>query len=84
MSAALLDQPFAQARDVASIRYRLHPLDVGFDLRRRRVAVALSAEPELRVSYPARDGSRRVLSGPRAHVLQALRGLGFTFAAMEG
>jgi hypothetical protein len=77
------DVPFELALEVTSIRYRLHPLDVGFDLRESSARIVIGREPRLRVSYPARDGSRRVLEGPREAVLRRLRRLGFRFRTEE-
>ena len=76
----LADVHFDDASDVGSIRYRLHPLDVGFDLRELDTAVSIGDEPELRVSYPDEDGERRVMCGPRDVVLARLEELGFRIA----
>lgn len=77
---AVVDRDFDSVENVYSIRYRLHPLDVGFDLRAHKMAVAIAhADDPLRVSYPARDGGRRVMEGPRAAVLRRLRARGFRF-----
>lgn len=76
----LRDVPFEVAEDVGSIRYRLHPLDVGFDLREQCTAIEFGDEPEIRVSYPAEDHERRVMSGPRALVIARLEELGFRIA----
>jgi len=75
----LTDLPFDDAPEVTSIRYRLHPLDVGFDLRSAGVAVEIGEELTLRVSYPSAKGERYVVEGPREEVLTRLRKLGFTF-----
>jgi hypothetical protein len=77
----LTDMPFSVARDVISIRYRLHPLDVGFDLRSAGVAVEIGEEPVLRVSYPSAKGERYVVEGPREEVLARLRKFGFAFTS---
>jgi hypothetical protein len=74
------DISFEDAFDVRSIRYRLHPLDVGFDVRAERVAVEVAqsdADGLLRVTYAARNGDRRVMHGPRAEVIARLRKLGY-------
>jgi len=73
----ITDIPFDDASDVHSIQYRLHPIDVGFDLREEGMVVRFSDEPTLRVSYPDDEQERRVMSGPAAAVLQRLRALGF-------
>jgi hypothetical protein len=66
--------------DAYDIRYRLHPIDVGCDLREDGVAVAIdAADTTLRVSYPGTDGERRVLEGPQRDVLRRLRARGFRF-----
>lgn len=79
MRSLVLDVPFEDAQDVTSICLRLHPLDVGFDLRGERMPVDVSADPslELRVSYADREGACRVMSGPRTKVLRRLRLLGY-------
>lgn len=41
------DITFDDATDVTSIQYRLHPLDVGFDLREDDMAIAISDEPPI-------------------------------------
>ena len=74
--ADIVDMPFALATDVTSIRYRLHPLDVGFDLRRKEMPVVIDDDP-LRVSYADRHGDRRVMSGPRAAIVARLEELGY-------
>jgi hypothetical protein len=77
------DVLFESALDTHAIRYRLHPLDVGFDLRVQRMLVQIDpADTNLRVSYPGKDGERRVMAGPRADVLKRLRSLGFLVAAL--
>lgn len=79
-TTTIVDIPFDEASDVTSIELRLHPIDVGFDLRSDDIEIEVPASAEtLRVSYPARDGSRRVMSGPRAEVLRRLGLLGFRF-----
>lgn len=78
---AFADMPWSQY----DIEYRLHPLDVGFDLRRQGtpVAVRASADP-LRVCYPDADGNRRVMEGPQAGVIARLEALGFDVRVIEG
>jgi hypothetical protein len=71
------DVAFDDADDVCSIRYRLHPIDVGFDLREIGHVVDLGEDDPLRVSYPNEEGHRRVLWSPRAAVAERLRALGF-------
>ena len=81
----LTDLVFEDATCVRDIRYRLHPLDVGFDLREQRMTVAIDASDDpLRVSYPGKDGERRVLDGPQQDVLRRLRALGFRFEVRRG
>lgn len=72
------DIAFDDADDVGSIQYRLHPLDVGFDLRPENLAVQLEkgASP-LRVSYATRSGERRVVEGPAKDVAACLRRAGY-------
>lgn len=72
------DEAGEEAGEVWSIRYRLHPLDVGFDLRAHNMLVVLGPEEPLRVSYADRDGGgHRVVEGPRAAVLRHLRQHGY-------
>lgn len=79
---SIIDVSFDEAEDVTSIAYRLHPIDVGFDLRADDTAIAITrADDPIRVSYPARDGSRRVMTGPQRPVLARLRRLGFRFVS---
>lgn len=73
------DGDFDDAGDVRSIRWRLHPLDVGFDLRAERMTVSLEDDIYPRVSY-AEDGARRVIAGPRALVIARLRAAGYEVA----
>lgn len=75
-------EPFEAAPDVRSIGLRLHPLDVGWDVRGEGVVVVvpLGAEP-LRVSCADEDGARVVLSGPASEVREALRSLGYVVHA---
>lgn len=79
--AGLTDVAFDAAKDVGSIRYRLAPIDVGFDLRTHDMPIQIAAEEDpLRVSYADESGERRVMEGPRALVLEALERLGFRFS----
>lgn len=71
------DVPFEEASDVTAIPCRLHPLDVGFDLRAEGVAIALPAGEVLRVSYADEGGERRVMSGPREAIRRRLQRLGY-------
>lgn len=74
----ITDQPFEDAADVGSIRYRLHPLDVGFELRGSGTAIKIAPnDVVLRVSYADASGERRVMRGPREAVLYRLRRLGY-------
>lgn len=81
----MIDVPFDETRAVlgisaAAIPLRLHPIDVGFDLRDHDMAVGMSdATDPLLVSYPDERGERRVMQGPREAVLSRLRELGFKF-----
>ena len=76
----ITDESFDDTSDVGSIRYRLHPIDVGFDLREDGLAISIaSSDDPIRVSYPDRDGDRRVMAGPQGAVLERLRKLGFSF-----
>lgn len=75
------DIPFESASDVTAITNRLHPLDVGFDLRGEGVVAQIDCdadESELRVSYATRSGERRVVSGPRREVIAHLRSAGYS------
>lgn len=72
------DVNFDDALDVGSIRYRLHPLDVGWQLKGSGTPVVIDeSEPSLRVSYADRNGERRVMEGPRAAVTARLEKLGY-------
>ena len=72
--------PFEDAHDVRSIRYRLAPIDVGFDLRVQDMLVLVDPEDDpLRVSYEDNDGERYVIEGPQAEVLEYLREAGYCF-----
>src|SRR5690606_34313458 len=70
---------FEAAGDVTSIKNRLHPIDVGFDLR----TLGMSAEvhctdgEDMRASYADEDGNRRVVQGPRREVIARLREVGY-------
>jgi hypothetical protein len=78
---AITDTSFDDATDVGGIRYRLHPLDVGFDLRGHGgMAVEVAAEEDpIRISYADAAGERRVINGLQAEVLPRLRRLGYRF-----
>lgn len=85
MAIVVIDVEFDAAEKVREIRYRLAPIDVGFDLRDVGCKVAVDpADDPIRVSYPARDGSVRVMAGPQARVLERLRALGFEFTTGGG
>lgn len=73
------DIPFAAAADIGSIQNRIHPLDVGFDLRVQGLAAEIVCEAgaELRVSYADRLGDRRVVAGDRREVIAHLRSVGY-------
>jgi hypothetical protein len=70
---------FEDFPDPLSIQYRLHPSDVGFDLREQNMTVVVADADEISASYPAEDDTRRVITGPIRPVLRILRGLGFKF-----
>ena len=71
---------FDAAPDVRSIRYRLAPIDVGFDLRVQNMPVTVDPQDDpLRVSYEDNDGERYVIEGSQAEVLEYLKGLGYSF-----
>lgn len=76
----LADVPFEAAHDVAGIGLRLHPLDVGFDLRTGGAQIVIDDSPTLRASYATRSGERRVVEGSRADVIHHLRAHGYTVA----
>lgn len=80
-TGAPIDVAFDASARVGEIRYRLHPLDVGFDLRGERIATEVDVSaPTIRVSYARRrDGERRVIEGPTATVLALLRREGYRF-----
>jgi len=74
----LIDQPFDQAADVTSISVRLHPLDVGFDLRAEGIVCEIDCSgPELRASYSDERGERRIVSGASREVIARLRAVGY-------
>lgn len=75
----ITDTPFDDAKNVFSIGLRLHPLDVGFDLRAERMPVEIPPDGSgtLRASYATRDGERRVVDGPREDVIRHLRAHGY-------
>ena len=69
---------FEDAANVGEIRYRLHPIDVGFDLRAESMAVDMGdSEDALRVSCADEGGARVVLTGSRDDVISELRRLGY-------
>ena len=78
-ASTVIDEPYESiAADVVhSIETRLHPIDVGYDLRARGVAVALPPDETTIVSYPDVAGARRVMRGPRDQIRDRLRRLGF-------
>lgn len=72
------DTAFDEAGNVGDIQYRLHPLDVGFDLRGEKMPIRVALdEPTLRVSYADRAGDRRVMYGSTGEVVAKLRKLGY-------
>ena len=76
----VLDIPFEEATDDTSIRYRLAPLDVGFDLRVQEMKVQVNrSDDPIRVSYATRNGERRVIYGAQDAVLRRLRRHGYRF-----
>jgi hypothetical protein len=81
LEPAVLDVPIRLIPDPSSIGWRLHPIDVGFDLRSRRVPIIMPATDHAIVSYASSGGDLRVMSGP-THVLeQRLAGAGYLIAA---
>lgn len=83
--STISDIAFEDAHDVGSIRYRLHPIDVGWDLRGEGVAVAVDASDDpLRVSYADRSGERRVMAGSQRAVVARLRRLGYSVEVSRG
>lgn len=80
MSDTVTDIPFDQAVAVTQIRYRLHTIDVGFNLRAEKIKVQINpTDDPIRVSYQGRDGERRVMEGPLSAVLRRLRARGYRF-----
>ena len=73
---SLVDVPFESAENVGEITYRLHPIDVGFDLR-RGMQVQVAMAPVLRVSYAREDDERRVAEGPFDEVVALLHRNGY-------
>lgn len=71
------DVSFCDATDVYGITIRLHPLDVGWDIRCHGCAVSLPPTGVVRVSYASRDGERRVVEGPSDDVAAHLRYHGY-------
>lgn len=60
---------FDDAGDVQSIEVRVAPLDVGFDLRRQRMAVSIP-EGTTRASYATRKDARFVVEGTTDEVIR--------------
>jgi len=79
----IVDVDFDDASDVGSIRYRLAPIDVGFDLRGEDMPVLVAWSPVLRVSYADVEGQRRVARGPFSLVVQHLHRLGFRITIQD-
>lgn len=77
VSDGVRDVDFDAAEDVSSIEVRLHPLDVGYEVKRSGMVVRIDETPTLRVSYAARNGDRRVMEGPLDAVVGRLRKLGY-------
>lgn len=75
------DVRFEDATNTVGIGLRLHPLDVGFDLRAEGVEAAVPEGAELRASYARRNGDRYVMSGLREAVIKALRRQGYKLVA---
>lgn len=73
----ITDVAFEDDADVNSIGLRLHPIDVGFDLRGDGMAVYIPYAPTMRVSYATRTGERRVVSGPQPAVVRHLSEAGY-------
>lgn len=74
------DVSFDDATDVHAIAYRIAPLDVGFDLRVEKMAIAVNrTDDPIRISYSDAHGERRVIEGPQTTVLRRLRRLGYRF-----
>jgi hypothetical protein len=68
---------FESDPDPQSIVLRLHPLDVGFDLRGRMAVELLDTAPEVRVSFAAKNGDRLVAKGPISMVAAVLTAAGY-------
>jgi hypothetical protein len=62
---------------VSEIRLRLHPLDVGWDLRAEAVVVELPAQPRSLVSAADARGQRVVVEGQTHAVAAWLRRAGY-------
>lgn len=86
MCASVEDILFDAATDVGSLRYRLHPIDVGWSIKAEDVTVKIHQTDQLRVSYEASNGDRRVISGPLLAVVSRLRKAGYVIdvVAEEG
>lgn len=77
---SLLDIPFAMAKDVGTIQYRLASIDAGFDPRVQGMAIGIDPRDDpIRISYADAEGHRRVISGLQDEVLPRLEKLGYKF-----
>jgi hypothetical protein len=78
----LRDISYDRAEDPQSIRYRLAPIDVGFDLRLQGMPVTFArGDDPIRVSYAGRGGVLRVVSGAQDAVARHLRRHGYSVVA---
>lgn len=68
---------FGHFADVSSIRVRLAPIDVGFDLRAQHMAVSLPADTMV-ASYADHVGNRFVVEGTWDEIARVLRKAGYT------
>lgn len=71
--------PYDLAEDAAEIELRLHPIDVGWDLRVQGVPV-LVPPGTTRAAYADKRGARMVVSGTRDDVVRVLRDAGYAVA----
>ena len=70
---------FDNAENPWDIKYRLAPIDVGFDLRVADMAISVDpADDPIRVSYEE-AGERYVVEGAQAEVLEHLGQVGYRF-----
>lgn len=70
--------PFDEADSVYEIQFRLHPIDVGLNLKSTGMVIDTSEAPDpLRASCADRRGVRVVLEGPREEVLKKLKSYGY-------